>query len=610
MDRSNLLEIKKGETGTGLLIEHDGYISLDCGNNKQLFESYRKMNESNEDNQFHCPYPFIVNAVFQKYDIENANGRIYPEHILKREVEKYQTMIKERRAIGECYRPEAMILTEYGWKHLYEIKEGENVLTLNTSTNEIEIQPVKNIVKYHKDGKMINIKGRCIDDVVTPDHGFPLFNRNNKFKKFVTAKELLETDVNAHYYIPKTGTWIGRNDEFMVVPKMEEHELGRNIRHDLKEKYLQDLVIPMDIFAKFMGIYLSEGSHSKKTNKSNKVNIHQKKEDICIEIQKMLEDWGIGFTVNTSKSGSKTFVISDMRLCKYVSQFGLCYNKFVPFELKQQSKEILKIFYDWFVMGDGRIRGDKRRKNSNFSDDVFSTSKQLALDLNEIQLKIGYSGNLLEEKRDNDRLIEGRLIKGENSHPMYFTYRSLTKGIYADKRFLQVKEVDYNGDVMCVEVDNHVWYVMDNGKCHWTKNCNHPAESVIDLSGVAINIIELHWEGHTLVGQLEVLVSEAFRRNGIICCQGDQVAHLLLNGIKIGVSSRGLGTVTQKMGVLYVGEDYEIICWDVVSDPSTPGAFISQNVNNLQQYIESDTSSKNKPQLFEKLNKFNDWLND
>ena len=193
---------------------------------------------------------------------------------------------------------------------------------------------------------------------------------------------------------------------------------------------------------------------------------------------------------------------------------------------------------------------------------------------------------------------------------MYFTYRSLTKGIYADKRFLQVKEVDYNGDVMCVEVDNHVWYVMDNGKCHWTKNCNHPAESVIDLSRVAINIIELHWEGHTLVGQLEVLVSEAFRRNGIICCQGDQVAHLLLNGIKIGVSSRGLGTVTQNMGVLYVGEDYEIICWAVVSDPSTPGAFIAQNVNNLQQYIESDTSSKNKPQLFEKLDKFNDWLND
>lgn len=609
MDRSNLVEIKKGQTGTGLLIESDGFISSDYGNNKKLFESYRKLNEDNSDGQFHCPFPFIVDAVFQKFDIENANGRIYPEHILKREVERYQQNIKERRAIGECYRPEAMILTEEGWKHLCEVKEGENILTLNTSTNEIEIQPIKNIVKYHKNGKMININGRSIDDVVTLDHGFPLYDRNNKFKKFVTAKELLETDNNAHYYVPKTGKWVGRNDEFMVIPKMDESELGCRIRHNLKEKYLQDLVIPMDIFAKFMGIYLSEGSHSKDTSRSYKVNIHQKKEDVCIEIEKMLEDWGIGFTVNTSKSGGKTFVINDMRLCKYVQQFGICCDKYVPFELKQQSKEILKIFYEWFVMGDGRIRGDKR-VGKYFSDDVFSTSKKLALDLNEIQLKIGYSGNFSCENRNNDRVIENRTIKGENSRPMYFTYKSLTKGIYADKRFLQVKEVDYCGDVMCVEVDNHVWYVMDNGKCHWTKNCNHPAESVIDLSRVAINIIELHWEQNTLVGKMEVLVSEAFRRNGIICCQGDQVAHLLLNGIKIGVSSRGLGTVTQKMGVLQVAEDYELLCWDVVSDPSTPNAWISDSYEKLVPFIEGDETLKNKPKIFEKLDKFNDWLSD
>lgn len=608
MDKSNLVEIKKGQTGTGLLIESDGYISSEVGDNKKLFESYRKMNEGLEDGEWHCPYPFIVNAVFQKYGIENANGRIYPEHVLKREVEKYQQMIRDRMAIGECYRPEAMILTESGWKHLYEVSEGENILTLNTETNKIEIKPIKNIIKYHRNDKMINIKGRNIDDVVTPEHGYPLYDRNNKFKKFVTAQEIMKSDNLSHLYIPKTGEWEGRNDEYMVIPKMKEEELGKNIRHDLKEKYLTDLVIPMNIFAKFMGIYLSEGSHSKETSKGNKINIHQKKEDICVEIEKMLEEWGIKFTINKTKSGCKTFVINDMRLCKYVSQFGLCYNKFVPFELKQQSKEILKTFYDWFVMGDGRVRGDKR-VNKYLSDDVFSTSKQLTLDLNEIQLKIGYSGNLLEEKRDNDRLIEGRIIKGENSSPMYFTYRSLTKGIYTDKRFLKVSEIDYDGDVMCVEVDNHVWYVMDNGKCHWTKNCNHPSESVIDLSRVAINIIELHWEGHTLVGKLEVLVSEGFRKNGIISCQGDQVAHLLLNNIKIGVSSRGLGTVTQKMGVLYVADDFEIVCWDVVSSPSTPGAFISDSSEKLQQYVESN-KIENKNPLFEKLNKFNNWLND
>lgn len=138
---------------------------------------------------------------------------------------------------------------------------------------------------------------------------------------------------------------------------------------------------------------------------------------------------------------------------------------------------------------------------------------------------------------------------------------------------------------------------------------NHPSESVIDLSRVAMNIIELHWEGRTLVGKLELLTSPGFRKYGIISNQADQAANLLLSGIKIGVSSRGLGTVTNKMGVLYVSDDYEIVCWDIVSDPSTPQAWITPEDNIPQQYIESKDNS-NKSKLFEDLDKFADWLND
>lgn len=606
MEKKELIEIKKGQTGTGLLIENDGYISLDLAGNKKLFED---ISSARKEGEFYCPHPFIVSAVFQKYGIENANGRIYPESVLKREVEKYMQKIHEKRGIGECYRPEALILSENGWKQLKDIKVGENILTLNPETNEIEVKPVINVIRKPFAGNMIRVSGRSINDLVTPEHGYPLYNRDNKFKRFITAKELLTDDSVSHYYIPKTGNWVGRNDEYFTIPALTEEELKTVRVKVLREKYSQPLVIPMDTFAKFMGIYLSEGSHSKRSNRSNKVNIHQKKEDVCIEIEKMLDEWGIKYTVNLQKFGAKTFVISDMRLCKYVQQFGLCCDKFVPVELKQQNKEILRTFYDWFVMGDGRVRGDKRRTgNKSLSDDVFSTSERLTLDLNEIQLKIGYSGNLLKEERNNDRLIEGRLIKGENSKPMYFTYRSLTKGVYTDKRFLTVREEQYNGEVMCVEVENHIWYVMDNGKCHWTKNCNHPSESTIDLSRVAINIIDLRWEGRTLVGELEVLTSPGFRKHGIISCEGDQVANLLLSGIKIGVSSRGLGSVTNKMGVLYVDDDYEIVCWDVVSDPSTPGAWISDSYEKLQPYLESKESEKTR--LLEKLSKFDNWLNE
>ena len=139
---------------------------------------------------------------------------------------------------------------------------------------------------------------------------------------------------------------------------------------------------------------------------------------------------------------------------------------------------------------------------------------------------------------------------------------------------------------------------------------NHPSESIIDLSRVAMNIIELHWEGKTLVGKLELLTSPGFRKYGIISNQADQTANLLLSGIKIGVSSRGLGTVTNKMGVLYVSDDYEIVCWDIVSDPSTPQAWITPEDNIPQQYIESVENNDSKSKLFEKLDKFNEWLND
>ena len=137
---------------------------------------------------------------------------------------------------------------------------------------------------------------------------------------------------------------------------------------------------------------------------------------------------------------------------------------------------------------------------------------------------------------------------------------------------------------------------------------NHPAESTIDLDRIAINIIELHWEGRTLVGKLEINTSYGFRKYGIVSTRGDQMANLLLNGYKIGVSSRGVGSVVQKLGQYIVGDDFELICWDVVSDPSTPGAYIGTQ-EELTQYLETDTTKEEKPKLNEKIDRIKSILN-
>lgn len=140
---------------------------------------------------------------------------------------------------------------------------------------------------------------------------------------------------------------------------------------------------------------------------------------------------------------------------------------------------------------------------------------------------------------------------------------------------------------------------------------NHPSDSTINLSRVSHNIVELHWENSTLVGKLELNTSEGFRKNGIVTTCGDEMANLLLNGYKIGVSSRGVGSVEQKLGQYIVGDDFELICWDIVSDPSTNNAYISTNgPEGLRPWVESVDKNTDKNDIInEKINKIKNILN-
>jgi hypothetical protein len=88
------------------------------------------------------------------------------------------------------------------------------------------------------------------------------------------------------------------------------------------------------------------------------------------------------------------------------------------------------------------------------------------------------------------------------------------------------------------------------------------------------------------------------------------VANLLRNRIKIGVSSRGVGSLKEgKNGEQIVQDDFEIICWDVVTAPSTPDAWIFKNHEEARPYVEN-TEIK-KPLMTESLNdKLDNFLND
>lgn len=132
---------------------------------------------------------------------------------------------------------------------------------------------------------------------------------------------------------------------------------------------------------------------------------------------------------------------------------------------------------------------------------------------------------------------------------------------------------------------------------------DHPESSVIAGDRISHNIIQTWWEGHTLMGKMEILMTPGFIKFGIVSTKGDEVANLLRNRIKIGVSSRGVGSLKEgKNGEQIVQEDFEIICWDVVTAPSTPDAWIFKSKEEAQPFVEGYT--KKKSMLNENLDKF------
>jgi hypothetical protein len=136
---------------------------------------------------------------------------------------------------------------------------------------------------------------------------------------------------------------------------------------------------------------------------------------------------------------------------------------------------------------------------------------------------------------------------------------------------------------------------------------DHPESSIIAGDRVSHNIIETWWEGSTLMGKMEIIMSPGFVNYGIISCKGDDVANMLRNRLKIGVSSRGVGSLVEgRNGEQIVQDDFEIICWDVVTAPSTPNAWIGPSRESMTPYVEGVEAKKPiiKESLNDKLDNF------
>jgi|TARA_R100000084_G_C4622221_1_gene133786 hypothetical protein len=109
---------------------------------------------------------------------------------------------------------------------------------------------------------------------------------------------------------------------------------------------------------------------------------------------------------------------------------------------------------------------------------------------------------------------------------------------------------------------------------------DHPDSQVVNLSNVSHNVLDLWWQGNDLMGKIEILSTPS----------GNIAKELLKCGIRLGISSRGMGSVKELgEGKVEVQNDFEIVCWDLVSNPSTQGAFMNPSLN---EGVNSNTNNK------------------
>jgi hypothetical protein len=113
---------------------------------------------------------------------------------------------------------------------------------------------------------------------------------------------------------------------------------------------------------------------------------------------------------------------------------------------------------------------------------------------------------------------------------------------------------------------------------------DHPESSVVNLNNVSHNVLKIWWNGDDLMGAVQILETPS----------GKILKELFKAGITLGISSRGLGSVKElrSEGVVEVQDDFELICWDFVSNPSTHGAFMKPT--SMNESVARRTQNKYK----------------
>jgi len=138
----------------------------------------------------------------------------------------------------------------------------------------------------------------------------------------------------------------------------------------------------------------------------------------------------------------------------------------------------------------------------------------------------------------------------------------IVEGILASAEVKNGNGRYYSKDLWEREINKYKELVKENRAMG---ELDHPESSIIKLKNVSHNIKDIWWDNNHVMGKLEILPTPS----------GNILKALIDNGITVGVSSRGMGSLKQMGEVMEVQDDFDLLCWDFVSTPSNPGSYMN-----------------------------------
>lgn len=330
----------------------------------------------------------------------------------------------------QCLSEDTKILTKRGWEDYTTIKVGDLIATFNMEKQDIEYKPVKRLFQKPYKGKMINLKNRITDQLLTPNHRVVRKVFNKDAFEFVLASELTKF---------KTGVLVPVGSKGYVdnAPEAKEDDLLR---------------------AYFVGLLIAEGSVDKHGSGVGRITISQspsKSPETYKEIKKLIEHFNLTYTerLNTALgapvSNMKFNAASSRIIYTWFDSNKATGIKFIPKWIKEAGKGVATAFINGYYTGDGYLRTKRARR-------ITCVHKQIMDDLAIVcaHAGIGTAINELVPHSPISKLLQ----------------YNATLFPYTETLVQNITEVDYDGVVWCPNTENETVIARRKDKVFITGN--------------------------------------------------------------------------------------------------------------------------------------------